>query len=92
MRKADTVLTIPCGDVSKPVATMVKDFQGICDLWDRLLLFKKHNNPFSLPVRIATQPQHMVNVTLGKRKSRGCSHILCFVYVLNLFRFGEEQV
>lgn len=29
---------------------------------------------------------------LGKRKSRGCLHILCFVYSLDLFRFGEEQV
>ena len=32
---------------------------------------------------------------LGKRKSRGCFHILCFIYFiysLDLFRFGEEQV
>ena len=29
---------------------------------------------------------------LGKRKSRGCLHILCFIYSLELFRFGEEQV
>ena len=29
---------------------------------------------------------------LGKRKSRGCLHILCFIYSLDLFRFGEEQV
>ena len=29
---------------------------------------------------------------LGKRKSRGCFHILCFIYSLDLFRFGEEQV
>lgn len=29
---------------------------------------------------------------LGKRKSRGCFHILCFIYSLDLFSFGEEQV
>ena len=29
---------------------------------------------------------------LGKRKSRGCLHILCFIYSWDLFRFGEEQV
>ena len=29
---------------------------------------------------------------LCKRKSRGCLHILCFIYSLNLFRVGEEQV
>ena len=29
---------------------------------------------------------------LGKRKRRGCLHILCFIYSLDLFRFGEEQV
>ena len=28
----------------------------------------------------------------GKRKSRGRLHTLCFVDLLNLFRFGEEQV
>ena len=37
--------------------------------------------------------QHMVDVILGKRKSRGCMrYILCFIYGLDLFRFGEEQV
>jgi len=35
----------------------------------------------------------MVDVILGKRKSRGCMrYILCFIYGLDLFRFGEEQV
>ena len=29
---------------------------------------------------------------LGKRKSRGRFHTLCFVNFLDLFRFGEEQV
>ena len=29
---------------------------------------------------------------LGKRKSRGCLHILCFIYSLDLFRFGKKQV
>lgn len=29
---------------------------------------------------------------LGKRKSRGCFHILCFIYDSDLFSFGEEQV
>ena len=29
---------------------------------------------------------------LCKRKSRGCLHILCFIYSLDLFRVGEEQV
>jgi len=35
----------------------------------------------------------MVNIILGKRKSRGyMRYILCFIYGLDLFRFGEEQV
>ena len=29
---------------------------------------------------------------LGKRKSRGCFHILCFVYSLDLLRFGGEEI
>ncbi len=28
---------------------------------------------------------------LGKRKSRGCFHILCFIYDSDLFCFGEEE-
>lgn len=28
---------------------------------------------------------------LGKRKSRGCFHIRCFIYSLDLFCFGEEE-
>ena len=33
-----------------------------------------------------------LRLVLGKRKCRGCLHILCFIYSLDLFRFGEEQV
>ncbi len=44
-------------------------------------------------VGVAAQPQYMVNFLLGKRKSRECvCNILCFIYLLDLFCFGEEQV
>ena len=45
----------------------------------------------SLWRRCCRQPQHMVDVSLGKRKSRGCFHILCFIYDSDLFCFGEGR-
>ena len=33
-----------------------------------------------------------LRLLLGKRKSRGCFHILCSIYSLDLFSFGEELV
>ena len=54
-------------------------------------LEKQVNTTLPLTVCIAAQTQHMVDVILGKRKSRGCMrYILCFIYGLDLFRFGEE--
>ena len=88
----DTVLAIPCGDTADPVASVKKTFQIVRDLGGGLLFFKSSDDALPLAVGIAAQPQHMVNVRLGKRKSRGCFHILCFIYFLNLFRFGKEQV
>ena len=91
MGKTDTVLGIPCGDAADPVAAMVQIFQGIRDLGGGLLLLKDRHNAFPLAVRVAAQPQHMVDVSLGKRKSRGCFHILCFVDDSDLFVFREEE-
>ena len=86
VRKMDTVLTVPCGDTAgfchQAVSAVIKGFQIVCDL----------SNRFPLPVGVAAQPQHMVNIRLGKRKSRGRFHTLCFVDILDLFRFGEEQI
>ena len=92
VRQVDAVLGIPYGNAANPVAAGIEVLQIGCDLGGGLLLFKSCHNAFTLPVRVASQPQHMVDVGLGKRKSRGCLHILCFVYSLDLFRFGEEQV
>ena len=95
-REMDSVLAIPDGEAAcicgKSVAAMIEFFQSGGDLRDRLLLFKFSGHALPQTVRIAAQPQHMVNVCLGKRKSRGCFHILCFVYDSDLFRFGGEQV
>ena len=87
----DSILGIPCGDAANPVASMVQGFQGVCDLGGGLLLLKDRDNALSLAIGVAAQPQHMVDVSLGKRKSRGCFHILCFIYDSDLFCFGEEE-
>ena len=87
----DTVPGIPCGDAADPVAAVIKGFQIFRDFSGGLLLLKGRHNAFPLAVRITAQPQHMVDVRLGKRKSRGCFHILCFVDDSDLFVFGEEE-
>ena len=93
MGKMDTILGIPCGDAADPVAAVIQIFQNVCDFGGGFLLFKGCNHTLPLAVCIAAQTQHMVNIILGKRKSRGCMrYILCFIYGLDLFRFGEEQV
>ena len=71
----------------------VQRFQYLGNLSGGFLLFKGCNHTLPLAVCIAAQTQHKVNIILGKRKSRGCMrYILCFIYGLDLFRFGEEQV
>ena len=89
--KMDTVLGIPCGDAADPVAAVIERFQYLGNLSGSFLLFKGCNHTLPLAVRVAAQPQHMVDVILGKRKSRGCFHILCFIYDSDLFVFGEEE-
>ena len=91
MGQMDSILGIPCGDAANPVAAMVQGLQGVCDLGGGLLLLKGRDNALSLAIGVAAQPQHMVDVSLGKRKSRGCFHILCFIYDSDLFCFGEEE-
>ena len=107
MGQMDSILGIPCSDAADPIAAMVQIFQGVCDLGGGLLLLKGRDNALSLAIgvssqpqhmvdvslgkRKSTQPQHMVDVSLGKRKSRGCFHILCFIYDSDLFCFGEEE-
>ena len=88
----DAVLGIPCGDTANAVAAVVKILQIGCNFDGRLLFLKGRNNPLPLMIGIATQPKHLVDLVLGKRKSRGCSYILCFVNIIDLFFFGEEQV
>ena len=91
--KMDTILGIPCAHTAKAVAAVVQRFQYLGNLSGGFLLFKGCNHTLPLAVCIAAQTQHMVNIILGKRKSRGCMrYILCFIYGLDLFRFGEEQV
>lgn len=93
MRKMDTILGIPCAHTAKAVAAVVQRFQYLGNLSGGFLFFKGCNHTLSLAVCIAAQTQHMVNIILSKRKSRGCMrYILCFIYGLDLFRFGEEQV
>jgi len=89
--KMDSILGIPCSDAANPVAAMIQIFQGVCDLGGGLLFLKGRDNALSLAIGVAAQPQHMVDVSLGKRKSRGCFHILCFIYDSDLFCFGEEE-
>ena len=89
--KMDAVLGIPCGDAADPVAAVIQIFQNVCDFGGGFLLFKGCNHTLPLAVRVAAQPQYMVNIRLGKRKSRGCFHILCFIYDSDLFVFGEEE-
>ena len=45
-------------------------------------------------LRLGQRPAHRFRLRsgLGHRKSRGRFHTLCFVNLLNLFCFGEEQV
>ena len=93
MGKMDTILGIPCAHTAKAIAAVVQRFQYLGNLSGGFLLFKGCNHTLPLAVCIAAQTQHMVNVVLGKRKSRGCMrYILCFIYGLDLLRFGEEQV
>ena len=93
MGKMDTILGIPCAHTAKAIAAVVQRFQYLGNLSGGFLLFKGCNHTLPLTVCIAAQTQHMVDVILGKRKSRGCMrYILCFIYGLDLFRFGEEQV
>ena len=87
----DTILGIPCGDAADPVAAVIERFQYLGNLSGSFLLFKGCNHTLPLAVRVAAQPQHMVNIRLAKRKSRGCFHILCFIYDSDLFVFGEEE-
>ena len=89
--KMDAVLGIPCGDAADPVAAVIQIFQNVCEFGGGFLLFKGCNHTLPLAVRVAAQPQHVVDVSLCKRKSRGCFHILCFVYDSDLFVFGEEE-
>ena len=91
MGQMDSILGIPCSDAVDPIAAMVQIFQGVCDLGGGLLLLKGRDNALSLAIGVSSQPQHMVDVSLGKRKSRGCFHILCFIYDSDLFCFGEEE-
>ena len=87
----DTILGIPCAHTAKAIAAVVQRFQYLSNLSGGFLLFKGRNHTLSLAICVAAQPQHMVNFRLGKRKSRGCMrYILCFIYGLDLFRFGEE--
>ena len=89
----DTILSIPCAHTAKAVAAVVQCFQYLGNLSGGFLFFKGCNHTLPLTVGIAAQTQHMVNIILGKRKSKGCMrYILCFIYGLNLFRFREEQV
>ena len=93
MGKMDTILGIPCAHAAKAIAAVVQRFQYLGNLSGGFQLFKCCNHTLSLAVCIAAQTQHMVNIILGKRKSRGCMrYILCFIYGLDLLRFGEEQV
>ena len=93
MGKMDTILGIPCAHTAKAIAAVVQRFQYLGNLSGGFLLFKGCNHTLPLTVCIAAQTQHIVDVILGKRKSRGCMrYILCFIYGLDLFRFGEEQV
>ena len=89
--EADAILGVPCGDAADPAAAVVDGLQISRNLWNRLLLLKFSNDTLPKAVCVAAQPQHMVDVRLGKRKSRGCFHILCFVYDSDLFVFGEEE-
>ena len=91
MGKMDTILGIPCTHTAKAVATVVQHFQYLGNLSGGFLLFKCCNHTLPLTICIASQTQHMVNIRLGKRKSRGCFHILCFIYDSDLFCFGEEE-
>ena len=88
----DTILGIPCSDAADPVAADIEGLQIGRNLGNGFLYFKGCDNALSLAIGIAAHPQHMVDVGLGKRKSRGCLHILCFIHSLDLFCFGEEQV
>ena len=93
MGKMDTLLGIPCAHTAKTVAAMVQRFQYLGNLSGGFLFFKGCNHTLPLAVCIAAQTQHMVDVILSKRKSRGCMrYILCLIYRLDLFCFGEEQV
>ena len=93
MGKMDAILGIPYAHAAKAVAAVVQRFQYLGNLSGGFLLFKCCNHTLPLTICIASQTQHMVNIILGKRKSRGCMrYILCFIYGLDLFCFGEEQV
>ena len=56
------------------------------------------NGDYLIPdLKLSQQPEKPLgkygSIILGKRKSRGCMrYILCFIYGLDLLRFGKEQV
>ena len=77
----DAVPGIPCGDAANPITPMVEGLQIGRYFRQGLLFLKGRHNALPQPVGVAAQPQHMVDVLLGKRKSRGCLHILCFHFL-----------
>ena len=64
----DAVIVIPSDKFSvfsvKTISTMIEGLEISCDLNGGFLLFKSGNNTFTLTIRIATHPQHMVDLCL----------------------------
>src|SRR5699024_965937 len=62
---------IQCSKPAKTVAAAVQGFQGVCDLGGGILVIRGRDNALSLAIGVDAPPQHMVDVSRAKRKSRG---------------------
>ena len=91
----DTLLIEPHADLGtiqlEAIAALIQLRQSLGNLLGGLALhiFQRHHH--SEIGFIAASDEHLIDLVVGKRKSRGL-FALCFINQANLFCFGEEQV
>ena len=91
----DAVSGIPRGKLCAVQLEAVAAVEGLPEqggyLAHWLLLLERCCDHHAGVVRVAAQPQHMVDLLLRNRKSEGRLCALRFFYGCNLFRFGGEK-
>ena len=91
----DAVYGVPHGKLAlrgfEAVAAVKGALQQRGNVFHRLLLLERGGNDHAGVVRVAAQPQHVVDLLLRNGKSEGRLCALRFFYGCNLFRFGGEK-